>query len=1147
MKYVIITFLIVTLWTCQNAQNPYKQAENTSLHFSEFASTVAVGDSLPIFSTRRLQFDVYLPHLVDSIKVVSTDNWLWSEGSKLFTAQSFAGGTLSFDVSFAMPKKVTVQLTGYVQGGSDTLTNSVAFHVYSPLYAENVVVNSAEEVVLQSAKLDDDVLYVWELSDGTVLNNDAPQVQYQPEQSQVGTTINGTFYARKGLFAKSPTYPFIVSVQDALGPSIKINDPNISNGVVVTGAVSYYLYVSATDPSGVAQLLVNEEELTDCQTDNDSLSCVSIIDSLKNYSEDTLHLDISAKDNEGNVSTRRLSVLYDSTRVVKLPLQISLTAPAEDTSYTTVRATTFRGSISGKLSSEAVYILPFVNSVYADTTIAVDAVEQQILLPLALPEDTNEVELFVSSFSNQELLDTLLHLRRIVIYNTASIDSTPPIISNVQIDGKNSKDKNFVTTATPAIQVLAYDIHSAVVAVIADGDTMQAQGQDVFTAQLEVTHNPDMDTVVVEAIDENGLSSQKTILVTWNNPPRLTRVPEKFQAQVSAELRDTIAWADQDEDEVTATLELQLADRDTFLVVDESGHFSFTPTISDTGDIRVAVLLSDGFEKTTYTYTLTIVQQAAMDTARFTTKPEDFPDTLVVDGEPLRDTLRIDKDPAQGLYQFKVAIQPLDTVLINTVRDSIVSWMPSSQAIGSQTMMAVVFSNGIATDTLQKTFTVVPPPIDTTIQFTLSASEMYENAQACSLVVELSEPAAQTKAIYFSINNAETTLDENEYQLITESPLLVSSSQTTATIIIALNDDEIREQKEKLVVNLLQNPAGLIPRGTIAHTCFILDDDTLETIPMLGFAVASDTVSEGDAQIQIPLTLSEASSESVSVNITLSGNAQSGSDYSLQTPSIGFSPQQTTQNILLTILDDQVCESSFEHIIIGLNAVVGADLAEQDSTMLVIRPSDLQECESTVLYLAANSSPIGYDKQIVEKLQASDFSVTVANEQSFSSDLLSGQDVVYISSSFSSEQVLETIMEHPVALVISNSFLAIEAGITASDEIHTDYASEYNVINKKIGDELLVRDFTASTVTVYSSWPRMELLKPVANSVVGYGRIAQRGRDPFASVYGTQIQNSGRRIAYMESTSIQAVARNDQWHSILLKVMQWVLQEQEGL
>ncbi|MET4106819.1 Calx-beta domain-containing protein [Hymenobacter sp. UYP22] len=120
-----------------------------------------------------------------------------------------------------------------------------------------------------------------------------------------------------------------------------------------------------------------------------------------------------------------------------------------------------------------------------------------------------------------------------------------------------------------------------------------------------------------------------------------------------------------------------------------------------------------------------------------------------------------------------------------------------------------------------------------------------------------------------------------------------------------------------------------------ADALLALDDFTLSaattapTAPTVSFNSATATVAESAGVLQIPVTLSAASTQAVTVEVavgTAPGTATSPADYTFTTQTLTFPAGTTTQNATITIVDDAVVEPS-ETIALTLRNVLPAGAA----------------------------------------------------------------------------------------------------------------------------------------------------------------------------------------------------------------------------
>ncbi|WBO85054.1 T9SS type A sorting domain-containing protein [Hymenobacter yonginensis] len=133
--------------------------------------------------------------------------------------------------------------------------------------------------------------------------------------------------------------------------------------------------------------------------------------------------------------------------------------------------------------------------------------------------------------------------------------------------------------------------------------------------------------------------------------------------------------------------------------------------------------------------------------------------------------------------------------------------------------------------------------------------------------------------------------------------------------------------------------------------------------PTVVFGAATATVVENAGTVQIPVRLSAASTQAITVDVVLAtpaGTATSPSDYTYTTQTLTFPANSTAaQNATLTIVDDAVAESS-ETIILKLqNALpAGSATVSADSYTITITDNDTPTgpIVSTVAALTVNDA-----------------------------------------------------------------------------------------------------------------------------------------------------------------------------------------------
>lgn len=110
----------------------------------------------------------------------------------------------------------------------------------------------------------------------------------------------------------------------------------------------------------------------------------------------------------------------------------------------------------------------------------------------------------------------------------------------------------------------------------------------------------------------------------------------------------------------------------------------------------------------------------------------------------------------------------------------------------------------------------------------------------------------------------------------------------------------------------------------------------------VGFSAVASSGSEGVTTVNIPVTLSQASSDTITVDYAVTGGNAIGSgvDYTLESGRLTFAPQSTTRNIVLTVVDDAIVEND-ESITIALSRPVNAWMGEISTHTYTILDNDL--------------------------------------------------------------------------------------------------------------------------------------------------------------------------------------------------------------
>lgn len=136
------------------------------------------------------------------------------------------------------------------------------------------------------------------------------------------------------------------------------------------------------------------------------------------------------------------------------------------------------------------------------------------------------------------------------------------------------------------------------------------------------------------------------------------------------------------------------------------------------------------------------------------------------------------------------------------------------------------------------------------------------------------------------------------------------------------------------------------------------------TVPTVSFGAASVTVAESAGAIQIPVSLSAAPTQAVTVQVTLAtaaGTATSPADYTFTTQTLTFPAGSTAaQNATLTIVDDAVFEQS-ETIALTLQNVLPTGAATVGTGTYTITITDNDTAPAPTVTAISALKPVNTD------------------------------------------------------------------------------------------------------------------------------------------------------------------------------------------
>ncbi len=256
------------------------------------------------------------------------------------------------------------------------------------------------------------------------------------------------------------------------------------------------------------------------------------------------------------------------------------------------------------------------------------------------------------------------------------------------------------------------------------------------------------------------------------------------------------------------------------------------------------------------------------------------------------------------------------------------------------------------------TYTILDDELPPSVEFDISDSNGLETVAAVTLPVSLSAASGKTITVAYSATGGTATGDSVDYTLASGTLTFVPGD-TSEDISITIEDEIYGEADETIIVTL-SNPTNAVLGVNTSYTYTIINDD----LPTVDFSQSSSSGPESESPVTIEVTCLPAMDTTTAVvSYTVTGGTATGDavDYTLASGTLTFVPGDTSEDISLTITNDDVQESD-ETIIITLSSPVNASLGNNKSHTYTILNDDDQTDPYTDGYIPEpNATQIARD------------------------------------------------------------------------------------------------------------------------------------------------------------------------------------------
>ena len=261
--------------------------------------------------------------------------------------------------------------------------------------------------------------------------------------------------------------------------------------------------------------------------------------------------------------------------------------------------------------------------------------------------------------------------------------------------------------------------------------------------------------------------------------------------------------------------------------------------------------------------------------------------------------------------------------------------------------------------TQRETITITDDDPAPTVSLSSSTASVTESAgaNAVTLTATLNAVAESSTSVTLSLSGTATEGAGTDYT-INSSTITIAAGNTTGTAQLSILEDSFSEvPNETIVVDIASVSGGdsAVEAAPAQQVTVTITDN--EATPQITLApTPTSPIAENSGTSTVTVTSTPASSSAITVNLSLSGSADNGSDYSIGTTNLTIPANTATTSTLVTGIDDTTFDPA-ETIVVDIASVSGGSAVEtggnQQETITIT------DDESTpVVNLSVNTSSV---------------------------------------------------------------------------------------------------------------------------------------------------------------------------------------------
>ncbi len=255
--------------------------------------------------------------------------------------------------------------------------------------------------------------------------------------------------------------------------------------------------------------------------------------------------------------------------------------------------------------------------------------------------------------------------------------------------------------------------------------------------------------------------------------------------------------------------------------------------------------------------------------------------------------------------------------------------------------------------TQQSTITIVDDEFpDITLSTTYSS--FAEDVGFATLTATLSQTISSEVYVDFTYSGLATS--GTDYSVSLADSMTIFANTLATTLYLSAIADSIYEANETISVSMNRvTNANTSALGTFSFT--LIDN---ESAPSVTLSTGGSTLSEDSGTQTVIPTLSVATTETVTVNLSFSGEAAKDTDYTVSATTVSISAGSTSNTITITAIQDTIGEGD-ETIIVGIDSVSGGGASEsgvQQSTVTITDDEITTTTTSTTTTTLENTTTV---------------------------------------------------------------------------------------------------------------------------------------------------------------------------------------------